>query len=329
MSESILSQAEIDALLRNDQASTTTADDQLSRFFQSLEYIVRDGLTDLLDQHISVTGTYVEHVEADLSTLFRQSIYIVPIEFQFGVIYFTISESDIQILAGTLHLATNKVTSVFSQEYSKLFTQYTLKALNLQQRSSLGSPIVISKERLQTFILPKGSYILRQHLEWDNSGVEVIMLLFPTVIPSLKTDGASLSPKPRKPEARVQPATSRLNHSTSRSKPGFVSSEIDVKPFEFINLDEKLEGKTQQSIDLINDVRISVVVELGSSEMTLGELMELETKDTIRLNTLAGDPSHIYINGYSIAKGEITVIDDNFGVRILEIVPKMDRIIGK
>ena len=60
--------------------------------------------------------------------------------------------------------------------------------------------------------------------------------------------------------------------------------------------------------------------------MTLGQLMKLKEGDTVTLDKIAGDLADVYLNGQNIARAEVTVLDDNFGLRIVDIVPPEQRL---
>lgn len=72
--------------------------------------------------------------------------------------------------------------------------------------------------------------------------------------------------------------------------------------------------------EMLVDVPLKVTVELGRSEMTVQDILNLEKGSVIELNRIAGDPVDVFVNDYLIAKGEVVVVDDNFGVRITKIV---------
>jgi len=95
-------------------------------------------------------------------------------------------------------------------------------------------------------------------------------------------------------------------------------------------------GKTQQPsekpqtlderLQLLFDVPLNVTVELGRTKLTLKEIMELGVGSLIELDKLTGEPVDIYVNNKLIARGEVVVIDENFGVRITEIVNPKERL---
>lgn len=75
------------------------------------------------------------------------------------------------------------------------------------------------------------------------------------------------------------------------------------------------------SIELLNDVELNVKIELGRAEMTVDEILQLSNGSVVELNKLAGDPVDVLVNEQLIAHGEVLVVNDNFCVRINEIVP--------
>ena len=68
------------------------------------------------------------------------------------------------------------------------------------------------------------------------------------------------------------------------------------------------------------DVKVNVEVILGTTRMTLEDILKLQSGSIVELNKLAGEPVDVIANGKIIARAEVVVIDDNFGVKILEII---------
>ena len=83
---------------------------------------------------------------------------------------------------------------------------------------------------------------------------------------------------------------------------------------------------TAHSIDFLYDVNLQVSVELGRTDLTIREVLDLGLGSIVELNKLAGEPVDILINGRPIARGEVVVIDDMFGVRVIDILSPYDRI---
>ena len=83
-------------------------------------------------------------------------------------------------------------------------------------------------------------------------------------------------------------------------------------------------GKEQaQNLDLIMGVPLQVTVEIGRTQRKVQEILEFSKGSLLVLDKLAGDQVDLFVNGKCIAKGDVVVIDDNFGVRITEIVQKL------
>jgi flagellar motor switch protein FliN/FliY len=74
------------------------------------------------------------------------------------------------------------------------------------------------------------------------------------------------------------------------------------------------------NIDLLMDVSLRVTVELGRTRMQLAQILELQHGSVVELERLAGDPVDILVNDCLVARGEVVVVDDRFGVRITEMV---------
>jgi flagellar motor switch protein FliN/FliY len=75
-----------------------------------------------------------------------------------------------------------------------------------------------------------------------------------------------------------------------------------------------------RSLDLLHGVEMTVTVELGRTKMLLRDLLALQTGSVIELDRAAGSPVDVLINDNLLARGEVVVLDDEFGVRILDIV---------
>jgi flagellar motor switch protein FliN/FliY len=81
-----------------------------------------------------------------------------------------------------------------------------------------------------------------------------------------------------------------------------------------------------RGMDLIMDIPLDVSVELGRVQMLIKDVLELATGSIVELERVAGEPIDLLVNGQLIAKGEVVVIEDNFGIRITEIISPADRL---
>ncbi|MCD6239656.1 MAG: flagellar motor switch phosphatase FliY [Thermotogae bacterium] len=98
-----------------------------------------------------------------------------------------------------------------------------------------------------------------------------------------------------------------------------------VQPVQFQQLTPTPSSVPIEKIDLLMDVPLELTVELGRTSMKIKDILELGIGSLIELDKLAGELVDILVNGKLIAKGEVVVVDENFGVRIVEIVSPMER----
>jgi len=95
---------------------------------------------------------------------------------------------------------------------------------------------------------------------------------------------------------------------------------VNVQPAQFQTFNQGIMPLLQQeNIDLILDVPLEVTVELGRSNKSIKEILDFAPGTIIELNKLAGEPVDVLVNGKFVAKGEVVVIEENFGIRLVEI----------
>ena len=84
-------------------------------------------------------------------------------------------------------------------------------------------------------------------------------------------------------------------------------------------------GETK-SMDLILDIPLTVAVELGRSKMLINDLLQLGQGSVIELTKLVGEPLEVLVNQKLVARGEVVVVNEKFGVRLTDIVSPMERV---
>jgi len=95
---------------------------------------------------------------------------------------------------------------------------------------------------------------------------------------------------------------------------------VDVHPMQLQSFDTPAAMGDSRSIDLVSNIPLQVSVELGRTKKEISEILEFNLGTIIVLDKLAGDPVEVVVNGKLIARGEVVVIDDNYGVRITDII---------
>ena len=122
-------------------------------------------------------------------------------------------------------------------------------------------------------------------------------------------------PQTPPPSARPQP--------TPQPQP--VQQQVNVRPLKLRSFDEEYEDdrmseEEKDNFNLILDVPLGVTVEIGKTSMMVKNVLQLRQGSIVELDKQAGDPVDVIVNGKLIARGDVVIIDDNFGVRITEIV---------
>lgn len=102
---------------------------------------------------------------------------------------------------------------------------------------------------------------------------------------------------------------------------GMPMQDVNVQPAQFQPFTAAINPLAQQeNIDLIMDVPLEVTVELGRTNKSIKEILDFSPGTIIELNKLAGEPIDVLVNGKFVAKGEVVVIEESFGIRVTEIV---------
>ena len=106
------------------------------------------------------------------------------------------------------------------------------------------------------------------------------------------------------------------------------SADVEVQPVEFSSFtpERPLVGQEVNNLDMLLDIPLQVTVELGRTIRSVKEILSLSSGSIIELDKLAGEPVDILVNRRLIAKGEVVVIDENFGVRVTDIISQSDRL---
>ena len=90
--------------------------------------------------------------------------------------------------------------------------------------------------------------------------------------------------------------------------------------------EEAASKEETKSMDLILDIPLTVAVELGRSKMLINDLLQLGQGSVIELTKLVGEPLEVLVNQKLVARGEVVVVNEKFGVRLTDIVSPMERV---
>lgn len=132
--------------------------------------------------------------------------------------------------------------------------------------------------------------------------------------PSINNPQAAASPTGVRPEdnaARLLAEAEAALHGLNDPVP---------QPFKLEDLVGSGGPPEKCSMDLLSDVDLDLKIELGRTHMHLEEVLQLRRGSVVTLDKLAGDPVDIYVNGRMVARGEVLVLNDNFCVRVAQLV---------
>ncbi|WP_368915534.1 flagellar motor switch phosphatase FliY [Exiguobacterium acetylicum] len=128
-------------------------------------------------------------------------------------------------------------------------------------------------------------------------------------------------------QAQQEPLSApAMAQQTTVASPEPKAPPVGVSPVQFSQLGEMEVEGTPGNIGMLYDVPLNVTVELGRTRRSVRDILELTQGSVIELDKLAGEPVDVLVNNTLIATGEVVVIEENFGVRITEIVNTKERL---
>jgi flagellar motor switch protein FliN len=111
----------------------------------------------------------------------------------------------------------------------------------------------------------------------------------------------------------------------SKAPPQARATEVTNVQFDELKR-KKPDNKTSFDLDFILDIPLTLTCELGRSKMLISELLQLGQGSVLELTKLAGEPMDVYVNQRLIARGEVVVVNEKFGVRLTDIVSPAERV---
>jgi flagellar motor switch protein FliN/FliY len=105
-----------------------------------------------------------------------------------------------------------------------------------------------------------------------------------------------------------------------------VSGEASPQPTSFPAVDNQSAVPATKNIEFVLDIPLHVTVQIGSTRMLIRELLQLGQGSVIELNKLAGEPMEVLVNNKLVARGEVVVVNEKFGIRLTDVVSPNQRI---
>ncbi|KUO76111.1 MAG: flagellar motor switch protein FliN [Clostridia bacterium BRH_c25] len=387
MSE-MLSQEEIDALLRGDGAaapqdnSSSQADQSNALTSEEIDALGEIGnismgtsattLFTLLNNKVNITTPKVSVVTWDeLSGEYTTPYVAVQVQYKEGLQgsnLLIMKEDDVRIITDLMMGGTGDNNS---EPISDLHLSAIGEAMNQMIGSSSTSLSTMFNKRID--ILPPQAFILYfqnfSELDQFNPDEMVVKIAFRMEIGNLidseimqlipinfakdlvsnlinnmaNVEEPILMEKPAapqvQPEASEKPASqpkqsakqnilNNRNNTAQDNEPVKREEQkmVNVQPVQYQTFESEQWSTEKESIELIMDVPLEITVELGRTKKLIKDILEFGPGTILELDKLAGEPVDILVNGKYIAKGEVVVIDESFGVRITDIVSASKRL---
>jgi len=193
------------------------------------------------------------------------------------------------------------------------------------------SEVLSSQEFLAEIDLPEFLWVEYSFTVEDLIDSGLLFELQPTEIAELIHESTEQPQEEPEPEPEPEPsgggeAPSQPQQTQQTQSSSEKAAEKEVKGVDFPQFDASEGEEPVGNMNLLMDVPMEVSVELGRTNLQVKEILNLGAGSIIELERLAGEPVDLLVNGRLVARGEVVVIDENFGVRVTSIVSPMERI---
>ena len=363
MSDGSLTQDEIDALLQEtDNLEMDTgspggellSDQEKNQFLKLLEQIAStqaSNLTILTRKKVNLEKPTLELKSRDeIVGLLPDEVVDIKIDFtdglQGGHSYF-LDINTARTIAGLMMGQTgvdldDAALSAVAEALSQISGSASTEIGNQISRTIKTIPPDFQKVGRDQVRFPQGDTIVKLEYplmiegETPSKFIELYSLSLVKEIISLTTGGASqaapdsasgggLFNQSAAPPGAVPGVQQTFGQPIGGQVLGAAQAPPNVQPVQFANLQTSAGTGEQGNIGLLMDISMEMTVELGRTKKLIREILGIGEGTIIELDKLAGEPVDILVNHKLIAKGEVVVIDENFGVRVTEIVSPMER----
>jgi len=366
MTESILSQAEIDALLKGSDSFEEKSDNHISDVEKDALGEVANismgtaatTLSTLLGKKVEITTPKVQLTSLEqLRKDYSKPYVVINVKYTAGlkghnVLIIKISDAAVisdLMMGGTGENPPAELTELHLSAISEAMNQMmgsasTSMATVLGKRIDISPPLlnvinlqneIVGLEGEDTEPIVKVGFKMVIQGLVDSEIMQLIpynfaklMLgeLFSSFDNSQNADVPANNYAYQEPPKEEYPQPQYISMQEEKTVTDVNESPVKVQAVNFSQLTPQTQTSAPQNLDLILDVPLQVSVELGRTNKTIKEILEFSTGSIIELNKLAGEPVDMLINGKLFAKGEVVVIDENFGVRITDIISPLERV---
>lgn len=381
MSDDMLSQEEIDALLNGDD-ETESSENQDVNLEQHLSIIEQDALGEmgnisfgsastalsmLLDEKVDITTPSVSLIiRENLAIEFPEPNVAINVKYTEGFEgenVLVIHESDAKIIADLM--LGGDGTNISDESLNNIQLSAVQEAMNQMMGSASTSMSTIFNKKVDISpptieklnvkegkgtekipdddILVRVSFSLKVGQLIDSKIMQILPIPFAKdmvneLLTPISESEEELDPiveEEMKPKTKMEKKQKDLSqeekvqthHSTATSNRMEQVQASSVQPAAFSDFsDMSQQTADPNNLDLLLDIPLSVTVELGRTNQAIKDILNLSAGSIVELDKLAGEPVDILVNNKLIAKGEVVVIDENFGVRVTDIISQKERL---
>lgn len=361
MSNDMLSQEEIDALLNGtagleDDSTYAGLEDEDKDLLGEIGNICMGSasttLSIIVNQPVSITTPRVELTTLDeMMETFEVPNISIEVNFSSGLNganLLVLKVTDAGIIADLMmggdgsrmvtELSEIEMSAVSEAMNQMIGTAATSMATMFNREVNISPPNAFlwsSKAQKLSNIINAGEKVVKVSFKLTVGSLidSEIMQLLPletahSIIEAMTAGFKETSPEP---EVKAKPVKDRgyeREYEREYEKPAEPAAEVPVHKAQFMPLEKHDTSGTPRNIDLIMDVPIEVSVILGRTSKSIREILELNNGSLIELDKLVEEPVDILVNGKMVAQGEVVVVNENFGVRITNIVSNIERVKG-
>ncbi|MEC0283164.1 flagellar motor switch phosphatase FliY [Terribacillus saccharophilus] len=375
MSDNMLSQEEIDALLNGTSDNSSSTDDEQLLPEEDLNSMEVDALGEignisfgssattlstLLNQKVDITTPKTAVINrSELYDKFPQPNVAIEVSYTegfSGANLFVIKQSDAAIIADLMLGGDGNAPA---EEFNEIHQSAVQEAMNQMMGAAATSMSTVFSKKID--ISPPSIALMdlsagtgAEKLPEDEQLVSVSFdlkignLIDSSIMQLLSTDFAkdmvdellhpapeepeavavSQQPAPSQPQPTIQEAPMQTMQQTApqQTRPAQPAPNVQQAAFTSFETPAAPPAEQPRNLDLLMDIPLKVSVELGRTKRTIKEILELSVGSVVELDKLAGEPVDIHVNDKLIAKGEVVVIEENFGVRVTDILSQTDRL---
>lgn len=364
MDDKLLSQEEIDALLKGSQAGVSREldaieSDALGEIGNISMGTAATTLSMLLGQEVKITTPRVSiTTEEELRREYPYPYVLLEVRFVQGLEgsnLLVVQEKDALLISelmmgGSGAPSVEKLDEIRLSAVGEAMNQMMGSAATaissvFQKKVNISPPKVhyVNLAEKSLDLVSQGEYLVKISFRMtignlaDTEIMQILPLDFAKhMVATLMGSFGQSTAQPEEPAPPAEPPKEKADKAPAAAEPpvatsvgGRVEQNVGAKtvqPVYFAPLTPAEPASGGSNLDLLLDIPLEVTVELGRTKRLIKDVLELGVGSVIELDKLAGEPVDVLVNGKLVARGEVVVIDENFGVRITDIITPAERV---